>query len=619
MHIQPSGTGSLTPTEVLVANSLNSLSTQIHELYLREPTDELKRAIVNLTTRVLSEGIPTVPPPPTQEDAGANYIAKLTEYQNALWRIQDWRPEYIAQSLNESILTFLKALPNPEHMLWYAPACDIIPVGQTIAKIGTLYFFDSHFCKTIHDKYLMGARQAGELQGKKDHKGELIYVWPEKYDEPDILQRYLIPEFQHLFQCKVPYGYEDETRLWHQWIMAPSGTGKTTLLSAHIKADLERVARDECSILVMDSAERLVPDIAMLKCFAPGQPMHDRLIYIEPSVVYPPALNMFHRPPGFDQLDPDDRFRLKMATMEIMEFFFSSALKLTEKQETAFHRVLSAVMEVPNATIFTLRDMLKDDGWTNHRDQLLDRLDDHTIDWFEEHCKPHVKGQPRDIYAETRQEISHRVDSIDKNELFRKMFSHPERKLNLFSELSKGKVILINSKQAMLRNTLEPWGRLFIMLLLQAIEERLAVGRTKNIPCFCYIDEAGDYIAREPNLKKIYRLARKQRVGLTLAHHDEQDIEEAKVFAALEGSGIKVRPAKGFKYGFHFEVRDNSPITMRVPPVDFSHEDAMSPEEWDVVLAEQRARFCVDFSKPTRASTRVRPTGTQFVDSHDED
>lgn len=601
-----SGTNSMQSADLLTSNFLSILHGRMILEQIPEPREELKNALVRVAHRVLAADMPTAPPPPPQ--GSYDHAQELAKYQQQLAALRAYRPTQTFEVFAESLLQFMRKLPNNKQGMWLVPAHQLMTVGPTVAAmIGPFYKLPRG---VVLEKYEQGARIAAERKGSKD------WIWPERYDGPDILSLYLLPEFEALFKCAVPFGVDDKTRFSHQWIMASWGKGKTNLLSNYIKNDIERVARGECSILVMDSQERLVPDIAKLKCFAPGQPLHDRLIYIEPSVQYPPALNMFHRERTFENLSEDDRYKLKMATMEILEFFFSSALKLTDKQETPFQFILSAVMEVPNATIFTFRDMLKDDGWVRYREVLLDRLDGDTIEWFEEHYRPRVRGEGKDVYAETRQEISHRVENIYKDELFRKMFSHPVRKFDLFEGLGQGKVILINSKAAMLRKNLEAWGRFFIVQLLQAVEERVAVGRTENMPCFCYIDEAGDYIAREPNLKKIYRLARKQHIGMTIAHHDEQDIEDARVMAALRGSAIQVTPAK--EYAFHFDIDDQPRLTIRAPEVDFSDGyDQMSPEDWDTVLAEQRDKYCV-VDPRTRARSPAR-SGPLHVDSHDED
>ena len=372
------------PRHVLVSNFLHRLQAAIGVHGLPEPTEEMKQCIVRIAQALLPQDVPTVPPAPTEHD---DYISKKIELESALEQVGAYNPQIAQQALAYSILQFLLALPRPEHPLWSSPAKGLLPVGQTIVQMMMPFYkvpgVDRLFT-SVRDRYEQGARIVGEKLKKKNAKGEFEWVWPEDYDGPDTLTLYLLPEFRELFDCEVPFGIKQANRQTHQWIMAKWGAGKTTLLSAQIAADLERVARNECSIMVMDSQNTLVPDIAKLKLFAPGQPLHDRLIYIEPSIKFPPALNIFDRKAErFKGLDEDKQYQLDMATFAMMEFFLSSLIELdlTAKQNVPFKYILPAVLSVPDATLRTLQAMLKDDGWERYKDRVVG-LDPQVIEWF---------------------------------------------------------------------------------------------------------------------------------------------------------------------------------------------------------------------------------------------
>ena len=97
------------------------------------------------------------------------------------------------------------------------------------------------------------------------------------------------------------------------------------------------------------------------------------------------------------------------------------------------------------------------------------------------------------------------------------MFSHPRSKLDLFSEMNKGKVILINTAKDLLKEAgTEILGRFFIALIAQAAQERATLPANKRMPTFVYIDEAADYFDR--NIAIILSQARKYNVGMVLAH-----------------------------------------------------------------------------------------------------
>ena len=77
------------------------------------------------------------------------------------------------------------------------------------------------------------------------------------------------------------------------------------------------------------------------------------------------------------------------------------------------------------------------------------------------------------------------------------MFSHPRSKLDLFSELNAGKIILINTAKDLLKeNGTEIFGRFFIALIAQAAQERAVLPERQRLPTFVYVDEAADYFDR---------------------------------------------------------------------------------------------------------------------------
>src|SRR6202035_2462925 len=121
----------------------------------------------------------------------------------------------------------------------------------------------------------------------------------------DVVSAYLgLSPFERLLNQKIPFVIPDETRYRGAYVVAPSGRGKTTLLKAFIAQDLLKVAKGEASIVVMNSDRDLIDDIAKLKAFAPGQPLHGKLVLLEPDMDYPLALNLFAM--GKDRFDKYD-------------------------------------------------------------------------------------------------------------------------------------------------------------------------------------------------------------------------------------------------------------------------------------------------------------------------
>jgi hypothetical protein len=79
------------------------------------------------------------------------------------------------------------------------------------------------------------------------------------------------------------------------------------------------------------------------------------------------------------------------------------------------------------------------------------------------------------------------------NDTLAQMFSNAENKLDLFNALNRGSVVLIYTAKEFLKDTSELFGRFFIALLAQAVQERAVLPQGKRMSTFFYIDEAQDY------------------------------------------------------------------------------------------------------------------------------
>ena len=345
-----------------------------------------------------------------------------------------------------------------------------------------------------------------------------------------LLDTYLAGTPLHaLFDVSVPITIPQATRFEHQSIVAGSGHGKTQTLQHFLLHDLEAVARGEASVVVIDSQSDLINTISGLSLFAPGQPLHDRLVLIDPTdVEWPVALNLFDF--GLERIDqyaPLDRERLINGVLELYDFVLGSLLDagMTQKQSVIFRYITRLLMHIPGATIHTFRELLEDGGLEPYRDYVA-KLTGTARAFFE------TEFETREFIS-TRRQVLRRLYGILENQTFERMFSHPKSKLDLFAEMNAGKVILINTAKDLLKeNGTEIFGRFFIAMIAQAAQERAVLPPEQRLPTFVYVDEAGDYFDR--NLAVILSQARKQKVGIIAANQylGQMDAKLAEAMAA---------------------------------------------------------------------------------------
>ena len=216
---------------------------------------------------------------------------------------------------------------------------------------------------------------------------------------------------QHLFMVDVPFRIRDAVRFEHQWVIAQSGTGKTTLLQTQIVEDLQRVQRGECSIIVIDSQNQLIPKIARLKLFASGQPLDGRLAVIEPDPDYPPALNVLDI--GIGNLSARDRYRMQAEALENVK---SCLATMADTQDDMLSYIVELCFVIPGATIQTIVDILKPNGLDAFR-EYLDQVDQTCRDYFETTFTP--RSQSTTV---TKEALTRRLMGMLRNPTFRRMF-----------------------------------------------------------------------------------------------------------------------------------------------------------------------------------------------------
>lgn len=333
------------------------------------------------------------------------------------------------------------------------------------------------------------------------------------------IQNKLVPTFlggtyfEDLLDYSVPISVPQKTRFEHHHIVAGTGHGKTQTLQSMILNDLDRVAKGNASIVVLDSQGDLIDKIKHLDIFGPNGPLHGKLIVIDPQdIEYPVALNLFDvgidRINGYSELDKEQSIN---SVLELYEFVLGSLLdaKMTQKQSLLFRYITRLMLTIPDATIFTFKDLLTPGG----------------ADLYREHIEK-LQGSARDFFLtefdggefkETKKQVLRRLWGILENQTFERMFSHPKSKLDIYEEMNAGKVILINTAKALLKGQgTEFFGRFFIAMIAQAAQERSVIPENERMPTFVYVDEAADYF--DENIGIILSQARKYKVGMILAH-----------------------------------------------------------------------------------------------------
>lgn len=337
-----------------------------------------------------------------------------------------------------------------------------------------------------------------------------------------------------LFDQTLDFTIHTKSRFEHHHIIAGSGHGKTQTLQYLIAHDLKAVAEGNRTVIVLDSQGDLIRTIASLKMFAPGEPLHERVVIIDPSdVEWPVSLNLFDV--GMERLSgyaPLERERLTNSILELYDFVLGTLLsaEMTQKQNVIFRYVTRLMLHIPDATIHTLRELMEPGSEKTFAPHIA-KLTGTAHRFFE----TEFAGKE---FEQTKKQVLRRLWGILENQTFERMFAHPRSKLDLFGEMNAGKVILINTAKDLLKEQgTEIFGRFFIALIAQAAQERATLLTAKRTPTIVYVDEAQDYFDR--NIGLILAQARKYNVGMVLAHQYLGQLEPKLQEAFAANTAIK--------------------------------------------------------------------------------
>ena len=363
---------------------------------------------------------------------------------------------------------------------------------------------------------------------------KLVLPTKARSEEPtQLVETYLgLTPFAELLTSELPVAFPDSSRFEHAHILGGSGHGKTQLMSQLILRDIRRAQQETRSIIVMDSQGDLISQILKL-AEVQGSHLSKKLVVIDPTEFERPiALNPFTLDETrIADYSPTDRERVMHSAVSLFEYFFGELLgsDLTAQQGTVFKFLIRLLVEIPGATLITLRDLM--DTPEKFRSE-INRLTGSARTFFE---REFLTGG----YASTRKQIARRLWAVLSNPVFERLFSSPVNKLDWFRLMQDGHIILINTAKDFLKpEGSRLLGRFLTAQIGQGILERAAIPETSRTPTMFYIDEAHDQI--DETVDMLLSQGRKYKLGLTLAHQHLDQLSTGQRSNILSNTSIKL-------------------------------------------------------------------------------
>ncbi|MBO9714246.1 MAG: type IV secretion system DNA-binding domain-containing protein [Sphingomonas sp.] len=314
--------------------------------------------------------------------------------------------------------------------------------------------------------------------------------------------------FHAMLMAPVPLPLTYEQRYSHMHLLGGSGAGKTTLIEALIRDDL--ASDDPPSIVLIDPHSDLVRRLVRSEL---GDDR--RVILIDPrDTKYPLALNPFalnqERLAAYDEAT---REQVSAGVIETFGYLWSGLtnLTLTGKQEVLFRYVTRLMLSLPeaegrNATILDMLKLMSDPA---PYARAIEQLPEIPRDFF-------LRDFASKGFEGTREQIRYRLQAIIENPTMARLFTAPETRIDFFTEMNRGAVILVDTAKDFLKEGSAIFGKLLISLILQAVMERAAIPEAERTPTFIMVDEAGSFFSS--NIDDLLTESRKYKAGILLAH-----------------------------------------------------------------------------------------------------
>ncbi len=422
--------------------------------------------------------------------------------------------EYIAallpQVLDPSPFTIplIYALPEPKKL-----------IDNLYATLWNQKYVDAGLFVEIARQMYFNLCVASDIQNPHDPKRP--FKPASKSDAPlsEVVETYLHDTpFCSLFNAPVPLRLTHEERFSHMEIVGGSGAGKTQLLQNLILHDLQ--SDDPPGMVIVDSQGDLIDKLSHLALFDEDGPLADRLILITPKdIEHPPALNIFDvnraRLGSYGALEQE---QVVAGVIETFDYLFTGLIgaDLTAKQGVLFRYIARLMLALPealgrNATILDMMALMDD---AEPYQQAIHSLPDIPRSFFVRDfaSKPGKRSQ----FDQTKDQIRYRLQAIIENPTLARLFTSEETKIDLFTELNRGSIILVDTAKDFLKGASSHFGRIFISLVLQAVLERAVIPEEKRRPAFLIVDEAADYF--DSNIDDLLTETRKYKLGCVFAH-----------------------------------------------------------------------------------------------------
>ena len=294
-----------------------------------------------------------------------------------------------------------------------------------------------------------------------------------------------------------PFGIRERDRFQHVYCCGKSGTGKSSVLQALIRSDLERGQGLALIDPHGDLAERVLHIV-------PRHRLADVIYFNAGDIEYPVPFNVL------ESVTPDQRHLVASTLVSILKRFWADFWG--PRTEYLVRNSVLALLEAPSATLLDMSRLLVDDEF---RSKILAQVKNPGVAhfWANEYAA-YTSSFRQEVIAP----VQNKVGEFLLTPLVRNIVGQRKNLFQFRRLMDEGKVLICNLTKGQIGEDISALlGSMLITRLFLAAMSRADVSEEDRRPFFLYVDEFPSF-GTQTTFSALLSEARKFKLAVTLAH-----------------------------------------------------------------------------------------------------
>ncbi len=283
-----------------------------------------------------------------------------------------------------------------------------------------------------------------------------------------------------------PVTLPEEVRDRHVYVVGKSGTGKSTLIEAIARRDIEAGH----GVAVID------PHGDLIQHLMETMPEHR----VADCVLFSPK----HFPVSLEILSAENEHEIDLLSDDLITMFRRTSESWGDKMQAILQMTFQTLLRVPGSSFTDITPFLTDE---NYRNRLLAQVDHPQLASFWQQRYDMRQAEP----------ILIRMDRLTTSGTLRSVLTQNSRSLNFYDVITESKIFLADLSKGFLgESTSHLIGSIIVSQIQLAAMRQAHLPVEQRIPFSLFVDEVQNFTTSA--FSTILSEARKQKLRLTIAH-----------------------------------------------------------------------------------------------------